>query len=46
MGKFILITFAILLVAGSAGAVVLMFWDIPAPTARVERIIPDARFPR
>jgi len=46
MGKFILITFAVLLVAGSAAAVVLMFWDIPAPTARVERIIPDARFPR
>jgi len=46
MGKFILIAFAVLLIVGSAGAVVLMFWDIPAPTARVERIIPDARFPR
>jgi hypothetical protein len=46
MGKFILIVFAILLIGGAAGAVALMFWDIPAPTARVERIIPDARFPR
>jgi hypothetical protein len=46
MGKFILIVFLILLVAAAAGAVVLMFWDVPAPTARVERIIPDARFPR
>jgi uncharacterized membrane protein len=46
MGKFILIVFALLLISGLAGAVVLMFWDIPAPTARVERIIPDARFPR
>ncbi len=46
MGKFILIVFALLLLAGAAGAVVLMFWDIPAPTARVERTIPDARFPR
>jgi len=46
MGKFILIVFALLLLAGAAGVVVLMVWDIPAPTARVERIIPDARFPR
>ena len=46
MGQFILIVFALLLLAGAAGAVVLMFWDIPAPTTRVERIIPDARFPR
>ncbi len=46
MGNFILIAFALLLLAGAAGAVVLMIWDVPAPTARVERIIPDARFPR
>jgi uncharacterized protein YpmB len=28
------------------GAVVLMFWDIPAPTERVERKLPDEDFPR
>lgn len=28
------------------GAVVLMFWDIPAPTEHVERKLPDEDFPR
>ncbi|MCH8202697.1 MAG: hypothetical protein IH996_06290 [Proteobacteria bacterium] len=28
------------------GAVVLMFWDIPAPTEHVERKLPDENFPR
>ena len=28
------------------GAVALMFWDIPAPTERVERKLPDDDFPR
>ena len=28
------------------GAVALMFWDIPAPTERVERTLPDDDFPR
>ncbi len=29
-----------------AGIVFLMTWDIPAPTAPVEKILPDDRFPR
>ena len=28
------------------GAVVLLYWDIPAPTERVERKLPDDDFPR
>jgi|HubBroStandDraft_1064217.scaffolds.fasta_scaffold00118_3 hypothetical protein len=24
----------------------LAFWDIPAPIAKVERVLPDARFPK
>ena len=27
------------------GAVFLATWDIPAPVAEVERVIPDDRFP-
>jgi len=46
MGKFILIVLATLVVLVVAGAGILMFWDIPAPTARVEHPIPDARLPR
>jgi len=37
----------ILIVLGAAGgAVFLSMWDIPAPTALVEKEIPDDRFPR
>jgi len=28
------------------GAVFLATWDIPAPMAKVEKVIPDDRFPR
>jgi hypothetical protein len=28
------------------GAAVLMTWDVPRPTAQVEKVIPDERFPR
>jgi hypothetical protein len=45
MGRFILIVLALVIVVLIGGTVFLMFWDIPAPTARVEKVIPDARFP-
>lgn len=35
---------ALLFLAG--GALFLATWDIPAPSAEVERIIPNDRFPR
>ena len=28
------------------GTVFLVTWDIPPPTARVERVVPDDTFPR
>jgi len=28
------------------GAVVVMTWEVPRPTAQVEKVIPDERFPR
>jgi hypothetical protein len=46
MGRFFLIVVAALVVILVIGGIFLMVWDIPAPTARVERVIPDARFPR
>lgn len=30
----------------AGGAVFLATWDIPAPVADVERVIPDDRFPQ
>jgi hypothetical protein len=46
MGKLVLIFAALLAVIVIGGGAFLMLWDIPAPTARVEKVIPDARFPR
>jgi hypothetical protein len=46
MLKFTLIVVAALIVLGVGGAAFLMVWDIPAPSARVERVIPDARLPK
>lgn len=45
MGKFVLIALATLIVLIVASGGALMFWHIPAPTARVEHPIPDARLP-
>ncbi|MGO8920753.1 MAG: hypothetical protein ACLQJR_33075 [Stellaceae bacterium] len=46
MGKFALIAAAALavIVIGIAGT--LMFWNAPAPSARVEHVIPDAKLPK
>lgn len=46
MGKLLLILAAVVVVIILGGGAFLMVWDIPAPTARVEKVIPDARFPR
>lgn len=34
------------LVAVVVGVTVLAVWDIPPPVARVEKVLPDERFPR
>lgn len=46
MGKVLLIVVAMLGVFVIGGAAFLMVWDIPAPTARIEKVIPDAKFPK
>jgi hypothetical protein len=37
---------AIVLLALIAGGVYLALFDIPAPTTKVEKILPDGRFPK
>jgi small neutral amino acid transporter SnatA (MarC family) len=44
MGKIILATLLVLLVVLVGGGVFLAFWDIPAPSTTVEKVIPHARF--
>lgn len=46
MNKLLLIFVAAVVVIILGGGAFLMLWNIPAPTARVEKVIPDARFPR
>ena len=46
MSKFSRIVALIVLVVIVGGAVFLATWRIPAPTARVEKVIPNDRFPR
>ena len=36
----------VLVVAIAGGAVFLATWRIPAPTTRIEKVIPNDRFPR
>jgi small neutral amino acid transporter SnatA (MarC family) len=45
MSKFLLIVLVLIVAVVVIGGGVLMFWDIPAPTARIEHPIPDARLP-
>ncbi len=41
--SYIIIVLALLILVG--GAVFLATWDIPPPSAVVEKVIPDDRFP-
>jgi hypothetical protein len=40
------ILLVLLLVLVLGGAVFLVTWEIPPPTSRVERVLPDDQFPR
>lgn len=40
----IVLFFLVIMIVG--GAVFLATWDIPAPIAKIEKVIPDDRFPR
>lgn len=35
----------LILLALGGGAVYLMTWDVPPPTQRIEKVLPDDRFP-
>ena len=46
MVKVALIVVAAVVVLLAAGAAVLAVWDVPAPNQPIERVLPDARFPK
>jgi hypothetical protein len=46
MGKYALIAAAVLVVVVIGVVGVLMFWNVPAPSARIEHVVPDAKLPK
>jgi signal transduction histidine kinase len=40
------VVLSLLVLALAGGGVYLAMWEIPAPKAKVEKVIPDERFPR
>lgn len=46
MGKVTIFLILILVLAIVGGFVALAYWDFPAPSTRVEKVLPDARFPK
>jgi hypothetical protein len=36
----------VILIAIMAGALFLAMWDIPAPSQRIEQVVPNDRFPK
>lgn len=45
MGRLWLVIFVLLVLLIGGGAVFLLFWDIPAPSQKVEKVLPDDAFP-
>ena len=46
MVKFAGFLALLIMVAAAGGAAYVALWDIPAPTTKVERTLPDSKFPR
>lgn len=46
MGKLMLVIVAVVAILLVGGVAVLAFWDIPPPSAPVEKVIPNDRFAR
>ena len=44
--RLTLVILAVVVVVLLGGGVFLVTWDIPAPSATVEKMVPDDRFPR
>ncbi|MGE5505984.1 MAG: hypothetical protein ACM31L_16300 [Actinomycetota bacterium] len=46
MSKLSAVLVLLVLAAVAGGAVFLATWDVPPPSARVEKVIPDDKLPR
>ena len=46
MSKLKLFALIVVIAAVGAGVFFLLTWEIPPPTSKVEKVIPDERLPR
>ncbi|MBV8889329.1 MAG: hypothetical protein JO305_06645 [Alphaproteobacteria bacterium] len=46
MGKASVVLVLVVALAALGGFLFLAYWDFPAPQQPVEKVLPDARFPR
>jgi len=46
MGKLTLGVVIVVILAALSGAAYLAWWNPPAPSAPVHKVLPDARFPK
>ena len=46
MVKATVVLVLVLVLAIVGGCLFLAFWNVPAPTTTVEKVLPDARFPK
>jgi hypothetical protein len=46
MTRLMIAIFVVLLIAVIGGGAFLAMWEIPAPSATLEKTLPDDRFPR
>jgi len=46
MGKLTIGFVVVIILAALGGAAFLALWNPPAPSAAVEKVLPDARFPK
>ena len=46
MAKLTLIVVMVVMLMVLGGVIFLAYWDFPAPTTKVEKVLPDARFPK
>ncbi len=46
MGKVTLVLVVVFVLALIGGGLVLAYWDFPVHSTTVEKVLPDARFPK
>jgi hypothetical protein len=46
MARVTLVLVLVVLLVAIGGGLFLALWNFPAPTTQVEKVLPDARFPK